>query len=167
MGCAASATLSRPGCGRPTRSSSCCRRASTASNVHVREVAINGAFALTGHGLIARPLLYGLILVARTLGPDAQLVRVRVRAPRSLDLKVWAVRLAGGVLHVLLIDKSRRSANLQLPLRPPALRPYSACSHPRPARSGVTLDGQRLGSDGRWRDRPSSETITPGEHGYA
>lgn len=136
-------------------------------NVHVREVAINGAFALTGHGLIARPLLYGLILVARTLGPDAQLVRVRVRAPRSLDLKVWAVRLAGGVLHVLLIDKSRRSANLQLQLQATGTATVQRLLAPSASsRFGVTLDGQRLGSDGRWRDRRSGQTITPGEHGY-
>ncbi len=44
-------------------------------NVHVRPDKINGAFAITGHGLIARPLLYGLILFARTLGPDAACCR--------------------------------------------------------------------------------------------
>jgi hypothetical protein len=136
-------------------------------NVHIRADAINGAFALTGHGLIARPLLYGLILFARTLGPDAQLVHAQMRAPRSLHLKVWAVRVAGDMLHVLLLDKGKRSVNvdLQLPatgsatvqrLRAPSAR----------ARSGVTLDGQGLGRDGRWQGKPTGESISPGPHGY-
>ncbi|HZU40537.1 MAG TPA: hypothetical protein VE992_05775, partial [Solirubrobacteraceae bacterium] len=40
-----------------------------AVDVHVRAYTINAAFALTPGGLIARPLLYGLIAFARTLGP--------------------------------------------------------------------------------------------------
>jgi hypothetical protein len=55
---------------------------------------VNAAFALTRPGLAARPLLYGLILFARTLGPDAQLVGVHVGANRSEHLNVWAVRVA-------------------------------------------------------------------------
>jgi len=30
----------------------------------------------------------------------------------------------------------------------------------------VTLDGQQLGPDARWRGRPASEQIAPGIYGY-
>jgi Glycosyl hydrolase family 79 C-terminal beta domain len=136
-------------------------------NVHVREQAINGAFALRNHGLIARPLLYGLILFARTLGRDASLVGVDVRAPRSLRLSVWAVRVAGGVLHVLLIDKSNGSATVRLEL--PASGPASVQRLRAPSagsRSGVTLDGQQLGDDARWQGQATGETIAHGIGGY-
>ena len=54
-------------------------------NLHVRADAINAPFALTANGLDARPLLYGLILFARALGPDAQLVNVSARHPRVAE----------------------------------------------------------------------------------
>ena len=56
---------------------------STGVNIHVRTDAINAAFTLSRHGLDARPLLYGMILFARTLSPDPQLVRVKLRANAS------------------------------------------------------------------------------------
>jgi hypothetical protein len=136
-------------------------------NVHVRESALNGAFALRNRGLIARPLLYGLMMFVRTLGPDAQLIPASVRAPGSANLKVWAVHVDGGRLHVLLINKSNRAATarVELPQNGPAsverlLAPTAN------SRSGVTLNGQWLGADGRWRGRGSHETITPTRGGY-
>jgi len=136
-------------------------------NVHVREQAINGAFALRNRGLIARPLLYGLVLFARTLGEDARLVHVRVRAARALRLSVWAVRVAGGVLHVLLIDKSNRAATVRLEL--PAHGPASVERLLAPSAdssSGVTLAGQQLGDDGSWQGPPANETIARGRGAY-
>jgi hypothetical protein len=55
------------------------------ASVHVRADAINMAFSLTRSGLVAHPLLYGMVLFARTLGPGARLIALRVQAPRSLD----------------------------------------------------------------------------------
>jgi hypothetical protein len=137
-------------------------------NLHLREDAINGAFALIGHGLTARPLLYGLILFARMLGRGAELVHVKLRAPHSVGLKVWAVRLADGVTHVLVINKSNRSANVALDLPAIATATLQRLRAPSAdSRFGVTLDGQHLGSDGRWRGRPAGETITRGADGYA
>jgi hypothetical protein len=137
-------------------------------NIHVRAFAINAAFAFTRAGLVARPLFYGLILFARTLGPDPQRVRLRLRNERGVDLKAWAVRVSGSVLHVLLINKSNRSVpvGLLLPATGPAvverlLAPSAA------APSGVTLGGQSLGPDGSWQGRPDNETITPNAQGYA
>jgi len=136
-------------------------------NVHVRNNAINAAFTLSGRGLRARPLLYGLILFARTLGADAQLVDLRVRADASLRLRVWAVRVRGGRLHVLLIDESNRSASvdLRLPATGPATVERLQAASVR-SLSGVTLGGQQLGPLGSWQGRPVLHTITPGVDGY-
>ena len=136
-------------------------------NVHVREDAINGAFALRDRGLIARPLLYGMILFDRTLGPGAMLVPARVLTRRSLDLKAWAVQIDGGVLHVLLIDKTNRSGTVQLRLPTTATATVQRLlARSADARSCITLDGQQLGSDAEWHGRPSNETIAPDATGY-
>ena len=82
-------------------------------NVHLRADAVNAAFILQRHGLRARPLLYGLIMFARMLGPGAQLVPLRLSAPGAPHLKAWAVRTRSA-LHVLLIDKGTRSASVAL-----------------------------------------------------
>jgi hypothetical protein len=136
-------------------------------NVHVRARAINAAFTLSKRGLVARPLLYGLILFARTLGPDAQLIHLRLHVKRSLHLKVWAVRVRGGTLRVLLIDKGNHPVrvHLQLPTTGPATLERLLAPSIR-SRSGVTLDGQQLRRDGRWRGRPVKQTIPAGAHEY-
>jgi hypothetical protein len=136
-------------------------------NVHVRTNAINAAFTPTTHGLQARPLLYGLILFASTLGPNAQLIGSRIHTTGSLHLKVWAVRVRGDVLHVLLIDKSNRSAALDLHL--PALGPATVERLLAPSvrsSSGVTLAGRELGDDDRWHGRLTTQILDPGARGY-
>jgi hypothetical protein len=136
-------------------------------SVHVRTNAINAAFTPTAHGLWARPLLYGLILFASTLGPNAQLLHSRVHATGSLRLKAWAVRVRGDVLHVLLIDKSNRSAAVDLHL--PAVGPATVERLLAPSvrsSSGVTLAGRELGEDGRWQGRLTRQIMHPGPHGY-
>jgi hypothetical protein len=112
-------------------------------------------------------LLYGLILFARTLGPDAQLVGVHVGANRPEHLKVWAVRVGGDRLRVLLINKGSHPVSLALQL--PAMGPATVQRLLAPsvtAPSGVTLDGQQLGVEGNWRGRAANETIAPGACGY-
>jgi hypothetical protein len=136
-------------------------------NVHVRPNAINAAFSIDGRGLDARPLLYGLILFARTLGPNAQLLPVRVHGGAPSALTTWAVRVRGGGLHVLLIDKSRRAVAvaLRLPANAPAQVDRLLARSVR-STSGVTLNGQRLGRDGKWLGRPDGETATPSRGRY-
>jgi len=120
-------------------------------NVHVRENAINGAFAFRNRSVVARPLLYGLIMFARTLGPRAQVVNAQVSAARSLHLKVWAVRTAGGQLHVLLIDKGEHSANVRLELPAGGTATVQRLLAPSVgSTSGVTLNGQCLDQSGRY-----------------
>jgi len=136
-------------------------------NVHVRENAINAAFTLTRRGLLARPLLYGLILFVRSLGTDAQLVNLHLHAERTLGLKVWVVRVASGMLHVLLIDKGNRSISVELRLPTIGAATVDRLQAPSVrSLSGITLDGRRLGSDGRWRGPAADETIRPNRRGY-
>jgi hypothetical protein len=136
-------------------------------NIHVRTDAINAAFALKRQGLVPRPLLYGLIMFRRALGTGARLVPVRLSAGRSAPVKVWAVRVAGGRIHVLVIDKGSRPVTVDL--RVPGAGPASVQRLLAPsaaATSGVTLDGQWLGRDGRWKGRRSTRTIEPAGDGY-
>jgi Glycosyl hydrolase family 79 C-terminal beta domain len=115
----------------------------------------------------AKPVLYGLILVAQTLGPDAQLVQVRTSASRSLHLKAWAVRLRSGALHVLLINKGSRPAAVALRLPGSRAATIERLLAPSAAaRSGVTLGGQRLSATGAWVGTRLAERIVPAASGY-
>lgn len=138
-----------------------------AVNLHIRANPINAPFTLSGYGLRARPLLYGLILFARTLGPDPQLIHVQLRAKRSRHLKVWAVRVRGDALHVLLINKSDHPSRVDLQLPAKGRATVQRLLAPAiSSRSGVTLDGQQLGRDGSWQGHSARQTITPDVHGY-
>ncbi len=137
-------------------------------NLHARAAAINSPFALGPGGLQARPLLYGLILFARTLGPNAQLVTLRSHLSRPANLAAWAVRVGRDTLHVLLIDKSRRSERVSLRLPASSRAGVQRLLAPSAtARSGVTLGGRALGADGRWRGLPARQTLTPRSDAYA
>jgi hypothetical protein len=136
-------------------------------NLHVREYAINAPFTLGARGLYARPLLYGMIAFARMLGPGARLLPLRVTERPAVHMKAWAVRLRDRALHVLLIDKGRRSARvlLRLPARGQAtvqrlLAPSAA------ATVGTTLAGQHLGPHGTWVGHRSVERIERRAAGY-
>ena len=136
-------------------------------NLHVRAYAINAPFSLTRRGLTARPLLYGLLMFERTLGADARLVRLHVSHARSLNLSAWAVRVRGGLLHVLVLDKSNRAVRIDMRL--PATGPATVQRLLAPSASsttGETLDGQRLGPDGTWIGARQIGTITRGPNGY-
>jgi hypothetical protein len=137
-------------------------------NLHVRVYSINAPFSYDGHGIRARPLLYGLILFKRMLGPDSRLVPIRLRTPRALRLTAWAVRQGADTLNVLLIDKGARpvTVNLHLPAAGPAtvqrLLAPSAYST-----SGVTLAGQQLGGQATWKGAVRVERVTPSAGAYS
>jgi hypothetical protein len=139
----------------------------SAVNIHVRPRTINLAFAMTRHGLVAHPLLYGMLMFVRMLGPGARLVPLHVAAPRSDPLEAWAVRVDPDTLHVLLIDRSAASArvSLRLPASGPA-RVVRLLARSVAARTGETLGGQTLDAAGQWRGRPVSERITARHHLY-
>jgi hypothetical protein len=137
------------------------------ASVHMRADARNMAFSLTTAGLVAHPLLYGMVPFARTLGPGARLIPLRVRAPGSLRLTAWAVEVNGPILHVLLIDKSSRAARVWLDLPTTGGGVVQRLIAPSViSTSGVTLDGQRLDRWGRWHGTPTTETVNKRRGGY-
>jgi len=137
-------------------------------NVHVRAYAVNAAFALSAGTVVARPLLYGLITFVRTLGPDAELMQLRVRGRLPAHLKAWAVLLAGDTLHVLLINKGdhSRRVNLLVPRGSGPAMIERLLAPGAAATSGITLAGQHIGADDRWHGRPRIEAALPTGRGY-
>jgi len=115
------------------------RAGARSASLHVRANAINMAFELTRHGFVAHPLFYGMTLFSRTLGADPRLVPVRLTAPQASHLKAWAVRVRGGRLNVLLIDKGAGSARVTLRLPAASTRRrFTRCSA-RPPRSATAI----------------------------
>ena len=122
-------------------------------NVHIRPDTINGPFVITTNGLSARPLLYGLILFARTLQGNGELVPLRMRPAGGPAgrLDAWAVQAGRHRLRVLLINKTKKPVNTVLRLHGAddasveRLAAYGAR-----VTSGVTLDGQHLGPGAGW-----------------
>jgi hypothetical protein len=136
------------------------------ANLHVRENTVNAAFTIDRRGLQPRPLLYGLMMFTRTLGPQARLVRLHLAAARSLNLSAWAVQVRGRILHVLLIDKGSRTVRVDLRLPASATGTVQRLLAPSPySRSGVTLNGMQLDQAGEWTGTPRTERIAPGAGG--
>lgn len=136
-------------------------------NLHIRADAINPPFTLTSDGVDPRPLLYGLLMFARTLGPGARLADVSLHEATSLHLKAWGVRLPDGALHVLVINKGADSADVTLRLGAGAPATVQRLLAPSPAAvGGVTLAGQQLGADATWHGREVSERIPTARRGY-
>jgi hypothetical protein len=129
-------------------------------NVHVRAYPVNAAFAIWGRRVEPRPLLYGLILFARTLGPGAMIVPLRIDAQPGENVTAWAVRIRPNLLHVLVLDKDPRALDLRLRV-PPAgratvqrlLAPAVTATH------GVTFAGRHLTPSGQWRGKHATSTI--------
>lgn len=136
-------------------------------NIHVRTNAVNAAFTLGAGGLAARPLLYGLSVFAATLNPSPRLLGVRVRESRRARIKAWAVRVRGGMLHVLVINKRRERAvvTLRLPAEGAAVAQRLLAPSPL-SRSRVTFGGRWIGRDGRWHGRPLVSTLAADRSGY-
>jgi hypothetical protein len=144
------------------------RAGASSAAVHVRHNAVNMAFSLTPHGLVANPLLYGLVLFARTLGPHSQLLPTVLQTSAALGLKAWVTRVGTSTLHILLINKRARAVRVSL--RIPATGSMSAqqlLARSARATSGVTLAGQRLDAHGDWVGTLRTQTIEPGATGYA
>ena len=136
-------------------------------NVHIRDDAINAPFTLTRGGLDARPLIYGLALFARALGPDARLVALHVHAARRLHVKLWAVRVGAHLLKVVAINKGALTAGVRLALAARGTATVERLMAPSVrATSGVTLDGQWLDRHGRWQGRRVLARIAPSRGAY-
>ncbi|MBV8218326.1 MAG: hypothetical protein JO325_07670 [Solirubrobacterales bacterium] len=146
-------------------------------NLHARVNSINRPFSFTRQGVETHPLLYGLILFKRMLGPGARLVPVDLHAGRSLHLKVWAVRASYSTdvgegpfmrnpLNVLLINKGRGWARITLHL-PTTQRGYveRLLAPSASSTSGVTLEGQHLNHQALWQGRPKVQILRPTRDG--
>jgi hypothetical protein len=143
------------------------RAGADGANIHVRDDTVNGAFAPRAGGLLARPLLYGLLTFERALGPGAELLPVSVRTIGAASVHVWAVRVHGA-LHVLVINPSRELSHVALHF--PAQGPATVQRLEAPslaATSGVTLGGRWLSSSAKWAGAKTTETIAPVAHAYA
>jgi hypothetical protein len=139
----------------------------SAVNLHARVFAPNAPFRFSERGIIAHPLMYGLILFARTLGRDSRLVPVKLDGKSGLNLRAWAVRVGKNTLHMLLFDKGPKSVRLTLHL--PASGPLTVERLLAPSaksRTGVTFAGQHLGEDVKWKGRRVVQTVIRGPHGY-
>src|SRR5262249_28500564 len=119
------------------------------------------------HGLVARPLLYGLIMFRRALGTDPSLLHVQVRARPQSHVKAWAVAVAGGGLRFLLIDKGNRAAKVALRVAPDGPAAVQRLLAPSVSASrGVTLAGQSLNAQGRWIGHRVVSRLMPTADGY-
>ena len=138
----------------------------SSADVHVRATTINAAFALDKRGLVARPLLYGMIVFERTLGPGAELVPTRSPGLNRRHVKVWAVR-SQGTLRLLVLDKGPHRVRIALSLPATAPAQVQRLTGPAPsATHGVRLAGQWLGSDGRWHGRFTTTRLVRTTSGY-
>ena len=138
-----------------------------AASVHVRADAINMAFSLTDRGLVAHPLFYGMLLFERALGPGAIMVPVHLSAPASRHLKAWAIRIDGGVMHVLLLDKGDRPARVRLRLALAGSASVQRLLAPTISSTAqVSLAGQHLTPAGTWAGRQRVQTVSPASGGY-
>ena len=136
-------------------------------NIHVRARTVNAAYAFDRRGLVAHPLLYGLLMFVRTLGWRPRWVPLQLKARPSLNLAAWAVRTGTGRLHVLLINKGPRSVRfrLSIPTRGTASVQRLVAPSVRSS-SGETLDGQRLGPAGTWTGSRQTAQVMRTRHGY-
>ncbi|MDQ6731334.1 MAG: glycosyl hydrolase family 79 C-terminal domain-containing protein [Actinomycetota bacterium] len=140
----------------------------SAADLHVRVFSNNPPFIFTEHGVNARPLLYGLILYARMLGPHSSLMRTRITGPNTeRALQAWAVRVGTLKLNVMLTNRGRRTVRvaLHLPSSAPGVIQRLLASSPN-ATHGVTLDGQRLDNQAHWKHRPVTALVQPENSTY-
>lgn len=130
-----------------------------AAFLHVRAFSYNTPFELTGHGARVRPLLYGLILFRRTLGPDARLANLRRSPNTPAALATWAVQNRRS-LRVLLINKRARAALVRLKVPAHGIAHLQRLTAPSAAAtSRVTLAGQWLDRRLRWRGRRVTTSV--------
>ena len=138
-------------------------RAGVASaDLHARVFSVNAPFRFTPHGISARPLLYGLALFTRMLGPHSRLVSLRVHTTAGHRLTAWAVAQGAHTLHVLLTNPGARSVTTDLRLPGGGNATVQRLLAPSAWSPGqVTLAGQHLDASARWVGRRSLQTIRP------
>ncbi|HET9719995.1 MAG TPA: glycosyl hydrolase family 79 C-terminal domain-containing protein [Solirubrobacteraceae bacterium] len=131
-------------------------------NLHLAPTQPNAAFSISASGLTAHPLLYGMIMFARAMGPGAGLAPVSTPGALSHGVKVWAVHSAHNVLKLLVLDKGAGAVNTAMHLGNHGPATIQRLLAPGPtATSGVTLAGQQLSPQGQWLGRRVTAQISP------
>ena len=129
-------------------------------NVHLRLNYLNSAVnASPTVGLIVNPLYYGMLLVTRTLGPGATLMRVAMtHAPANLS--VWEVRDSHRTTRVLLLNESGRDVSVKLGLAMPGQATVQRMTAPAPgATTDVQFAGRSLNPTGQWTGAYQAEHV--------
>ncbi len=135
-------------------------------NINEEPRAVNAIFSISRKGLTARPLLYGLIMFARALGPGAKLTPVTTTGASQPNVKVWAVRTRSGERKLLVLDKGSEGVHLSLALDMHKTATVERLTAPGVAATGgVKLAGQWLGSQGQWLGREREQRVTPSRRG--
>ncbi len=119
-------------------------------NVHLRESYPNSALNASSAGIAVNPLYYGMLLVTKTLGSGAQLMRVTT-TPANAGVAVFAVRDRGGATRVLLLNESRHDVSTKLSLGTLGDGTIERLTASAPgATTNVQFAGQSLDSTGNW-----------------
>ena len=129
-------------------------------NVHLRLNYLNSPVtASPSGGLSANPLYYGMLLVARTLGPGATLMNMPTTAA-SQDLSVRGVRDIHGTLRVLLVNTSASDVVVKnrLGIRGDGTVIRLTAASPS-ATTDVQFAGRTLNSAGQWVGAARAERV--------
>jgi hypothetical protein len=137
-------------------------------NVQLRPDALNAPILFTAAGAEPRPLMYGMLLFDRALGRGSRMAATSVSEPRALAVNVWAVRQPSGALSVVALNKgtSRAVVRIRAP-RGPVAGVEQMLASSLLTESRVTLAGQRIGADGRWRGRRVVGRVSWHDGGYS
>ncbi len=129
------------------------RSGARSADLHVHEGAPNAPWGWAASRLVAPPLLYGMALFARALGPGARPIATHGSAARDPWLGAWALRLRSGAEHVVLVNRGPRPVTVHLTAARARRASVQRLSSTGLAAASATLDGQRIGGDGRWQGR--------------
>ena len=120
-------------------------------NVHLRLKYLNSPVtASSSGGLTANPLYYGMLLVTRTLGQGASLMRVATTgAPQ--DLSAWVVRASNGTMRALLVNGSGSDVVVRNRLGTAGAGTVMRLTASSPsATTDLQFAGRSLNSAGQW-----------------
>jgi hypothetical protein len=142
-------------------------------NIHTRPGVSGQLFSFSErHGTwraAMRPEYYGLMMFAQAAAPRARLLQITDSAGNQV--KVWATRATDGRVRVVLINKSqdrRRDVSVHVDGATGTATLERLLGPSASAKSGVTLDGRRIGTErGVLVGPPAHLTVRPRGGRYA
>jgi Glycosyl hydrolase family 79 C-terminal beta domain len=140
------------------------RHGASGANIHTWSGATYAPFdALARAGVdqvVARPLVYGLLLFARATPFPSRILPVATAAGKGVT--AWGTIDASHTVRVVLVNRSARldrNVRLALPGGPASASVERLLAPGVHAHGHVTLAGERFGADGRLHGRPVVGTI--------